>query len=200
MQLTKSTVSQILELIRTAYDNVYIGKSESDMYNLVELWYDCLKEYPQEVVLQATKNAIKHSEFAPRIATVVAEIKKLIDSVSKTDMELWAELNGILYSVYDTSQYLRYPQHYESARIKIQKIYGGLSEDLKLYIVNVASLIELAKMSERDRESFRFEKSRFLKMMPELKSRSKDKKAAETFLRITGSKDLIQLLGGGNVN
>lgn len=198
MILTKSTITQILELIRTAYDNVYIGKSEQDMFNLVELWYDCLKEYPQELVLQATKNAIKSCEFPPRIANVVSEVKKLQQANCKTDMELWAELDSLLYVVYDTAKDLRYPQTYASARLKLQSIYDKLSEEIKLYIVNVSSLIDLAEMSERDKESFKFEKARFLKTLPALKNQALERKAAEEFLRLTGLGSLK--LGGNNGN
>lgn len=195
MELTKSTIPKILELIRTAYDNVFAGKSEQDMYNLVELWYDCLREYSYEVVLQATKNAIKRSEFPPRIATVINEIKRLQTADKKTGVELWAELDGVLYAVYETAQYLRYPQHYENARAKLKKLYDGLSEDLKLYVVNVASLIELARTSETDKESFKYEKARFLKMIPDLQAHTEDRRSAETFLRLVGQENLK--LGGG---
>lgn len=182
-QLEKTDIHKLLVLIRANFENAYNFKTKEEATLLIEFWFDSLKGYPKELVYQAVGNAIKHSEFAPKIATVLSEIERLNSVNRKTDIELWAELDEVLYDVYDTAQYLRYPQHYERAHKTIQEIYTALSDEIKLFVVNTANLIEISRM---DSEGLKFEKARFLKAMPSLRKHSRDRKAAEQFLLATG--------------
>ena len=183
MELPKSTIPQIFDLLRTAYDNAFAGKSESDMFNLVELWYDCLKEYPQEVILQATKNAIKHSEFPPRIATVNREAEALMQTYRLNDGELWNEfltaINRVrgelpyMCGMYDTFV------HEDTGLTTagevwqlVQKVFGALDPKIKEYCGNINGFVDIAK---QDDESFQYEKGRFLKQLPLLAERIKVK-------------------------
>lgn len=181
--LKKTDIHKLLVLIRANFENAYSFKTEEEARILIEFWYDSLKEYPQEVVYQAVGNAIRHSEFAPKIANILNEIKVLNSFNYKTDIELWAELDNVLYEVYDTSRYLRYPQHFDTADKKLNEIYKALSEEIKLFVVNVSTLIEIAEM---DDESRKFEKARFLKTMPSLREHAKNKAQAEQFLKLVG--------------
>lgn len=184
MELNKSAVPRIFELIRTAYDNAFAGKSENDMYNLVELWYDCLREYPYEVVVQATKNAIKHSEYPPRIATVVKEAESLIDAQGTGDGELWNGLCSALRQIRSELPYAsdRYDTvvHNDTglttageARKFIAKVYNGLDEKVKEYCGNMRGFMDLAAIAEEDMQ---YEKGRFLKQLPVLAERIKIKR------------------------
>lgn len=189
-QLKPKDILNIIALIRVNFENSYNFKTEEEAKLLVEFWFKSLKEYPKELVCQAANNAIKHSEFAPKIANIINEIKALNAINEKTDIELWAELDNILYEVYDTAQYLRYQQHFDNADKKLNAIYNSLSDEIKLFVVNVSTLIEIAAM---DSESRKFEKSRFLKIMPSLREHAKHKVQAEQFLKLTGAKDLTLL-------
>lgn len=190
--LKKTDIHKLLVLIRANFENSYNFKTEEEARLLIEFWYDSLKQYPKEVVYQAIGNAIKHSEFAPKIANVLNEINSLNSLNEKTDIELWAELDNILYEVYDTAQYLRYPQHFDEADKKLNEIYNTLSGEIKLFVVNVSTLIEIANM---DSESRKFEKARFLKTLPSLKEHAKNKAQAEQFLKLAGVSDLTFLIG-----
>lgn len=194
--LKKTDIHKLLVLIRANFENAYNFKTEEEARLLVEFWYDSLKGYPKELVYQAVGNAIKRSEYAPKIANVLNEIERLTGANAKTDIELWAELDDVLYEVSDTAQYLRYPQHYERANKKLQKLYDVLSDEIKLYVVNVSALVFIAEM---DAESLKFEKVRFLKTMPTLKEHSRNKKAAEQFLLSAGitRQDLLAIKGEG---
>lgn len=185
MVTSKSTITQILELIRTAYDNAFAGKSEADMYNLVELWYDCLKEYPQEVVLQATKNAIKRSEFTPRIATVNNEAEKLMQTYTANDGELWNELRAAIERVSGELPYMggAYDTvvHDDTGlttagevRKLIHTVYVGLHDKIKEYCGNERGFIDIARL---DDEGLQFEKARFMKQLPILTERVKTKQS-----------------------
>lgn len=192
-KLNPKDVLDLLKLIRINFENAYNFKSEDEAKILVAFWYDSLKEYPKEVVCQAVGNAIKRSEFAPKIANILNEIKVLNSLNEKTNIELWSELDGALSEVYDAAQYLRYPQHFEGAYEAITEIYNALSDEIKLFVVNVSSLVEIATM---DAENKKFEKARFLKVMPSLKEHATQKAQAEKFLRIVGADDLHFLIRG----
>lgn len=183
MELTKSTIPQILELIRTAYDNPFAGKSESDMFNLVEIWYDCLKEYPQEVVLQATKNAIKHSEFPPRIATVNREAEALMQAYKPNEGGLWSELITAVNRVSGELPYMT--GAYDTVvhdktglttagevRLLVHTVYESLDPKIKEYCGGERGFIDIAR---QDDEGLQYEKGRFLKQVPLLAERVKIK-------------------------
>lgn len=190
-ELKPKDILDVITLIRVNFDNAYNFKTEEEAKMLVSFWYDSLKEYSKEVVYQAVANAIKHSEYVPKLANILNEIKALSSLNEKTDIELWAELDDILYEVYDTAQYLRYPQHFESADKKLNELYNALSDDIKLFVVNVSTLIEIAAM---DKESRKFEKARFLKSMPDLREHAKNKAQAEQFLKLAGAENLSFLI------
>lgn len=183
MDLTKSTIPQIFELIRTAYDNPFAGKSESDMFNLVELWFDCLKDYPLEVVLQATKNAIKHSEFPPRIPTVNKEAEALMQAYRANDSALW---NQLIAAVNRVSYELPYMNgNYDTVihddtglttagevMALVRKVYAALDPKIKEYCGNERGFIDIARLND---EGLQFEKGRFFKQLPLLAERVKIK-------------------------
>jgi hypothetical protein len=185
-KLKQTDILQILTLIRANYENAYANKGDEEAELLVKFWFESLNKYPRSAVLEGTKNAIRNCEYPPRLANIIDEIKKLITSNDPSDEELWAQLNGVLGRVYRTSRYLQYPQHYQWAKDKIQEIYNGLNENLKLYVVNPSSLVEI---SELEPEVLAFEKARFYKHMPVLRKNNSDKKAAEEFLKLCNSSE-----------
>jgi hypothetical protein len=181
-KLTQTDVLQMLTLIRANYDNAYANTSDEEAKLLVKFWYESLCGYPRSAVLEGTKNAIKNCEFPPRLANIIDEVKKLTQTNSLSDEELWAELNGVLGSVYRTSRYLQYPQHYEWTKNRINEIYNGLNEMLKLYVVNTSTLIEIAELEP---DVLAFEKTRFFKHMPVLRKNNESRQQAAAFLQLT---------------
>lgn len=177
--LKKQDVIKILTLIRANYDNAYANTSAEEAEMLVNFWYDCLNKYSYEIVYEATKNAICKSEYIPKLANIINQAEKLTAPDKKSDEELWAELSDKLSEVYDVSRYLPYPQHYDKAAKKLDGIYASLSEDIKLYVVNVSSLIEI---SELPAENLVYEKARFFRQMPVLRAHAKDKQSAQLLL------------------
>ena len=189
MEITKSDIIRIFGLIKAAYDNAFVNKTESEINTLKEFWYDSLKDYPKELVFAAVKSAIQTSEFAPKISTILAEIKKLTEAGKKTDIELWAELEDKFYSVYRVSLYLRYEQYNKWASDKLKQIYEELSDEIKLYVVNVSTLKELAELANRsDDDSIKYEKARFLKLLPDLKAKQTSRIEAQKFMQVFGSR------------
>ena len=185
MGTSKSTITQIFELIRTAYDNAFAGKSEADMYNLVELWYDCLNEYPQEVVLQATKNAIKHSEFIPRIATIAMEADAIMQAYRSNDGELWNELKSAVDRVSGELVYMSGAydtvRHDDTGlttagevRKLIHTVYVGLNDKIKEYCGGERGFIDIAR---QDDYRVQFEQERCINQLNILSERVKVKRS-----------------------
>ena len=181
MPVTKSTITKVFEMIRLTYDNAFAGKSESDMIKLVGIWYDCLKPYPQEVVLAATKNAFKRSEFIPKVATIVKEIEALTASQQESDFELWDEFNSALQSIASEIPYTSCAYdtvvHEDTgkttageARELIKQTYESLHPKIREYCGSVLEFTEIAKLDE---EGLCFEKARFMKQIPVITERLK---------------------------
>lgn len=179
MQLTHNDILKIIELLRVNYDNAYMGYNSEQAATLRDFWYESLKNYPKEIVFESVKSLITKNEFVPRLANIIEEIEKLLAPDAQTDEQLWAELTSVLGRVYDVSRYLSYPQHYGWANGKLKEIYDGLSEDLKLFAVNVSTLVELAEISP---EGLQFERARFFKQMPVLRKHSRAKNAADRLI------------------
>lgn len=186
--------------IETSCENALNYKTAEQYDVLVELWYDCFKDYPKELMWQAVKQAIMHSEYAKQnwIGAVNKELQKFIATPEKNDLQLWEEVNDKLYTVYDTSRYLRYKQHYEEANRRLQNIYEKLSDDIKLYIVNASDLVRIAelKYGSEDRTGFNIERQSFLKRLPDLRIHRTERAQTEQFLKLAGAEDLKLLLGG----
>ena len=196
IQIKKTDIHKILVLIRANFENAYNFKTDEEATLLIEFWYDSLKDYPKELVFAAVKSAIQASEFAPKISTVLAEVKKLTDANKKTDVELWSELEDTFYPVYRATLYLRYDQYHKRASDKIKQIYEKLSDEIKLYVVNASTLKELAELANRsDDDSIKYEKARFLKLMPELRAKQASRAEAKQFLQLCEANG-INLIGG----
>ena len=146
---------------------------------MIASWYEALREYPKEICDKAVNNALKRAKFAPRLGDITEEINGILSANAPSDGELWAELSAVLGKVYDISRYLTYPQYVNWANAKLNDIYSGLSNELKLFVVNVSTLVDIAEMTE---ESLQFERARFFKQMPQLKKHLAQKAEAQKFL------------------
>lgn len=177
-KLTKRDIGIYLVKINLNFENAYnFGDDEQSL--LVESWYEALSEYPKEICDRAVNNALKYARFAPKLGDIVEGIEKLMNADSKSDEELWAELMNVTTKVYDISRYLKYEQYFKNATAKLRDIYDGLSGELKLYVVNISTLIEI---SELPRESLPYEKARFFKQMPVLRRHAEEKQTAKKLL------------------
>lgn len=177
-KLTKRDIGIYLVKINLNFENAYnFGDDEQSL--LVESWYEALSEYPKEICDRAVNNALKYARFAPKLGDIVEEIQKFMNADSKSDEELWAELMNVTAKVYDISRYLKYEQYFKNATSKLRDIYEGLSGELKLYVVNISTLIEI---SELPRESLPYEKARFFKQMPVLRRHAEEKQTAKKLL------------------
>ena len=195
--LQKTDIPKLIMLIRVNFENAYNFKSEDEAKLFVMYWYSCLKDYPREVVYAAFNNAIRGSEFAPKIANIIAEAEKLVNAGNKTDDELWAELCDIRWEAYNAWQYCNQMYNEETRKEglrRIQNVWDDLSLEIRAYVVNKSGLAEIGGM---DIEKLQYEKARFLKAMPRIRETLKNRQAATQLLEMTYANDLIKLLGSG---
>lgn len=177
--LTPEDILTYIYKIQLNFDNSYQTSSINERKLLISSWYEILCKYPKEICDKAITNTLRKASFAPRIGDIVNEIENILNADSKSDEELWAELMNVTTKVYDISRYLKYEQYFKNATAKLRDIYDGLSGELKLYVVNISTLIEI---SELPRESLPYEKARFFKQMPVLRRHAEEKQTAKKLL------------------
>lgn len=180
-QVTVQDINRYIATIRINFENSYKTQNEDERVILIKSWYAILKEYPKEIVDKAVINAIKNSEYAPRINSIVKEIEKIREAYEPTETELWAELLGVLREV-ERNVYMFSFNFIETngnglsqgdnARLRVQEIFNNLSPLLKEYVRNWQGLCSFSTYTEKE---LTFEKGRFLKMIPTLKQRERTK-------------------------
>lgn len=179
MQLTKSEIVKIITAIKVQCPEALPYRNETDFDILVDMWHDILKEYPKEIVWVAVRNSLKNTVYQKQnwIGAICQEIDKMQTAYEKSEAELWGELAGVLREVGDCAYKLRFnfierngKTQGENARIRLQEIFNGLSPEVKEFVRNERTLIELAELPDNQ---LNFEKGRFLKAMPQIKERAK---------------------------
>lgn len=166
--LSKEDIVKYLIKIKLNFENSYATANDFERQLLVESWYEVLCEYPKELCDIAVNNALKRAKFAPRLGDVTEEIENLINVNSMSDEELWLQLTSVLSKSYEVSRYLAYEHYYAWANARLTQIFNSLEPEIKTYLVNYSTLVELSEMEE---DSLKFEKSRFFKQLPTLRKR-----------------------------
>lgn len=184
--LTKQDIVKYLTMIRVNFENSYAGTKEEQAL-LVETWFAILKPFPKELVGEAVKRALMHSEFAPRIGNIVNEIERMQQAYSKSDGALWAELCGVLPEANRNYRSLNYTykdeygiSQGERAQTRLEEIYKGLSAEIQEYLGNWR---QLCAISEMDGEALGYEKGRFMKAMPSVRARVQIRGAVSPHVR-----------------
>lgn len=180
MQITKSEIVKIITAIKVQCPEALQYKTETDFDILVNMWFDCFKEYPQEVVWKATQNALMHNEYQKKnwLGAISSEIEKMQCAYEKDDNELWAELQDILREVSRCASMFRYTYkdgddgltQGERAWLQVDNIFNNLDPALKEYCRNKRGLIELAQYTG---EQTSYERGRFMRIMPTIRERIK---------------------------
>lgn len=170
--ITPQDVNKYITTIRINFENSYKTQTDKEREILIKSWFAILKDYPKEIVDKAVINAIKYSEFAPRIGTIVKEIEKMREAYEKSDEELWAEFTVALEKVnrvnmFGNRDWLDNGRLVNPAKETL-RIYKGLSPELQSFVGDIPELIALSK-----RETLEYEKGRFLRTMPTIKERAR---------------------------
>lgn len=182
-ELTKKHVLEILRLIAAEYGEKL---AENTTGLRVEMWFSSLSAFSQEVVDTAVANVMQGNPFRPKLADICNEIKRLQSLGEKTDEELWGELRAVLPAVVHNTEGYRFTYRNEGERCKKsnEAIFSALSPEIRAYLRSVSELITVAYMNE---EALRFEKSRFLRRIGEIREQER--------LRKETPKEILQLFG-----
>lgn len=155
--MIKSDIATIIGILKTAYPQYY--KDRNSIIDTTNLWYEMFENDDINLIKIAVKNYITNSTsgFPPTIGEIKNELYKLTLEDEKQDIELWNELksairSGIYYSA---------------------EIFPTLSKELQIYLKNPMQLKELAMSNADDLETV--QKGIFLKQMPIIKQREKEK-------------------------
>ena len=170
---TTNKITEMIAAIKTIYP--YYAK-DSDVAILVKTWTVLLRDYPDEAVDVAFYRALQTCKMPPTPADIIEKLKALQAATEQTDEELWTELTKALRKTEAQLHYIRLPLYGETpddARRRIEDIWGSLPERLKQYIGSQSELKRMAQTYSDD--ELKFEKTRFLKVMPTIKEREEAK-------------------------
>lgn len=192
MQLTKKDIVNIVGAIKANYTKEYKDTTKEQLLAMIEWWYNSLKVYDKEIVQVAFQKALESCKYPPNLAHIIEQINLLKSAAEPSDTELWAHLNNTLREI--SSCVSRFNATFveangktqgENARSEAKAIWEELPRVLKEYCGNESGLIRLSRLNI---EELGFEKGRFLKLLPTLKTRIEIKQTIHP--------DILQLASG----
>mgnify|MGYP000939222845 CR=1 FL=1 len=175
MSLTKQDVIAMVGTVKVNYPFAYKekGYSNEDLALLGNVWYENLKSYPREIVLEAFSRSLRVCKIAVTLADIIEQIDKMQAAFQPSANEKWQELKKTLYEVYNLATCFNYTYVQENgltqgqnARNKVHGIFNSLPSEVQRYCGNASGLKDLAML---DDEQLEFEKARFLKVIGEYK-------------------------------
>ena len=183
-ELTKKHVLGILQMIASEYGDK-LDAATTQMR--VEMWYASLNAYPEELVDRAVANAMRATPYRLKLADVCNAIKSMQALGEKTDEALWEELRAVFPTVVHNTEGYRYDYMNEGTRCRKsnEAIFSALSPEIRAYLRSVSELITVAYMNEG---ALRFEKTRFMKRIGEIREQAR--------LRRDTPKEVLELFAG----
>ena len=182
-ELTKKHVLGILQMIASEYgDKLDVATTQMR----VEMWFASLNAYPEELVDRAVANAMQATPYRLKLADVCNAIKSMQALGEKSDEALWEELRAVFPTVVHNTEGYRYDYMDEGERCRKsnESIFAAFSPEIRAYLRSVSELITVAYMNE---EALRFEKTRFLRRIGEIREQER--------LRKETPKEILQLFG-----
>ena len=179
--LTKKDIVMMLKLI---LDNYNKPMPEKDVFEAkVNLVYSRLEKYPYEIVSEAFGRCLDTCKYNISIADIIEQIHIMQSVNEKSEQELWAELDDALYetaNLYSKFGYTAIPYgetktQGEQAREDLQHLFDNLDPLIKEYVSSIEQLIALSQVDD-----LTFEKGRFLKAIPNLRSRQRVRQETPT--------------------
>ena len=187
MELTRLNITKMLGIV---YLESGQAISDIDLERRIDFWYAALSDYDRELVMEAFKNVALETNYPIRLANINNEIKRLQSLGEKTDEELWSELAATFQAVEHNADGYKYTAKDDSGKPEWQRcmeanqrIYDGLSPELKAYARNVSELIEIAR---KDDEGRSIERAIFKKRIGQIREQER--------LRKQTPKEILELI------
>lgn len=187
MELTRLDITKMLGIV---YLESGQAISDIDLECRIDFWYAALSGYDRELVMEAFKNVALETNYPIKLANINNEIKRLQSLGDKTDEELWSELAATFQAVEHNADGYKYTAKDDSGKPEWQRcmeanqrIYDGLSPELKAYVRNVSELIEIAR---KDDEGRSIERAIFKKRIGQIREQER--------LRKQTPKEILELI------
>ena len=137
--MTKEIVFKMIQIIKKNYNYAYKDLTATDLEELVDFWYDCLKDYDKQIVATAFRQTIIECKMQPTLADIIEHIKELQNAGVGNDAELWNILDtarqkvATICGAFDWDTYLSsgkriYPMQ------ELENIYSELPVELQEWV------------------------------------------------------------------
>lgn len=184
--MKRSELVQVLTLIKANYRYIFKDMSEGEYEAMRNSWWDCLKDYPTESVLNAVKLALLKNAYPPTIADIYGYIRKAEQLNQPSDNEYWNILVGAVNEIrttlvqeYKGSCY-RTPLYLLKDKSRCKPIYNRLPIEVRK-TVDFGTFVLYGGLDEK---AMAVERNRFLKAIPE-------KREAVAESRMIGTNNLL---------
>lgn len=184
------TMDDVVNMIGLVYLESGQSVSDTALAQRTDFWFQALSGYERELVLEAFKNVAFETNYPIKLANINNEIKRLQSLGEKTDEELWSELAATFQAVEHNADGYKYTAKDDSGKPEWQRcmeanqrIYDGLSPELKAYVRNVSELIEIAR---KDDEGRSIERAIFKKRIGQIREQER--------LRKQTPKEILELI------
>lgn len=176
-----ATTDKIIEMIgaiKTIYPYYSKDISDNQLRTLIKTWETLLKKYPDDVVEIGFYKSLQICKMPPTPADVIEQINAIVSTFEPSDEELWGVYEKALRDTWQQMQMFSYTyidstgiSQGQQARNKVEAIWAGLPEKIKLHIASKGELMRLAREYNFNDDFGTFEKQRFMKAMPIMKKR-----------------------------
>lgn len=121
--MTREETTKILSMCKTAYPNSYANMDRAEMYKVIDLWEELLREYTARDVAVACRVYIQsdNSGFAPTVGQIIGLIKKQQTPYSLQDVQ------ALVLRAASNSTY-HYREEWARLPMFVQNIVGSAGE------------------------------------------------------------------------
>lgn len=173
---SKEIVIKMIGTIKTLYQYAFKDLDKDQYKFIIDIWYDSLKDYDEEIVAIAFKKTLQDCKMQPTLADIIEHIKELQNAGVGNDAELWNILDTARQKVaricgaFDWDTYLTgagddvkriYPMQ------ELENIYSELPVELQEWVGGKQGLKALSYIN--DETSLSVEKARFMKTIGQTK-------------------------------
>ena len=170
--ISKEIVIKMIGTIKTLYQYAFKDLDKDQYKFIIDIWYNSLKDYDEEIVAIAFKKTLQDCKMQPTLADIIEHIKELQNAGVGNDAELWNILDTARQKVaricgaFDWDTYLSsgkriYPMQ------ELENIYSELPVELQEWVGGKQGLKSLSYIN--DETSLSVEKARFMKTIGQTK-------------------------------
>lgn len=167
--MKRSELVQVLTLIKANYRYVFKDMSEGEYNAMRNSWWECLKDYPTESVLNAVKLSLMKNAYPPTIADIYGYIRKAELLKQPSDNEFWNILVGAVNEIKTTlvQEYKGSLYRIPICELKDKSLCEPIYERLPIEVKKTIDFGTFVMYGGLDDKAMAVERNRFLKVIPE---------------------------------